>query len=184
MFVSHWFSFDLHVLVSKTVLAVNLATIADAPGPLRGIAAFALVAAVGGLLLFRYRAFVDRSIEASMATPVRSVGYGVAAHAVIGFAGVYLASQLGSAGGSVAFVAGVLVLLVVGSLGFVVVGSIIGSLMGTPDRRVGLAAGAGIAAIAGVLAPATGALVWFVVVSMGIGGPARRWLHADALDDV
>ena len=36
-----------------------------------------------------------------------------------------------------------------------------------------------IAGVAGILGPIAGGLLWFVVVSMGIGGLARSWLHAD-----
>lgn len=162
----------------------------EAPAPVRAAAGFALVAAIGGLLLWRYEPFLDRSIEASMATPLRSIAYGVAAHAVIAFAGVYLASQLtrygvfGSSGTLVAGGLGAIVLLLAASLGFTVVGSIIAELGGPWGRWVGLAAGAVIAGLAAFLGPMTGAVLWFVVVSMGIGGPARRWLHADAVEEL
>jgi hypothetical protein len=124
-----------------------------------------------------------------MAKPVRAIAYGVAAHAVIAFAGVYLASQLaqsgifGRNGALVAGVLGGLVLLLAGSLGFMVVGSILATLSGW-SPWAGVAAGGTLAGVAGLLEPMAGGLLWFVVVSMGIGGPARRWLHADAVDDL
>lgn len=161
-----------------------------APAPVRAVAAFVLVSAGGGLLRWRYEPFLDRSIDASMAKPVRAIAYGVAAHAVIAFAGVYLASQLaqsgifGTNGALVAGVLGGFVLLLAGSLGFLVVGSILATLGGSWSPWVGVAAGGTIAGVAGLLDPGIGGLLWFVVVSMGIGGPARRWLHADAVDDL
>lgn len=160
------------------------------PAPARAVGAFVLVSAVGGLLRWRYEPFLDRSIEASMSKPVRAIVYGIAAHAVLAFAGVYLASQLaqsgifGTNGTLVAGILGGLALLLVGSLGFMVVGSILATLSGSWSPWVGVAAGGTIAGVAGLLGPTSGGLLWFVVVSMGIGGPARRWLHADAVDDL
>lgn len=161
-----------------------------APAPVRAVAAFVLVSAGGGLIRWRYEPFLDRSIDASMAKPVRAIVYGVAAHAVIAFAGVYLASQLaqsgifGTNGALVAAVLGGLVLLLAGSLGFLVIGSILATLGGSWSPWVGVAVGGTIAGVAGLLDPTIGGLLWFVVVSMGIGGPARRWLHADAVEDL
>lgn len=161
-----------------------------APAPVRALVVFVLVAAVGGLLLWRFGPFVDRSIDASMARPLSSLVYGVAAHAVIAFGGVYLANQLGQVGlfGRSAGVLGValggLVVLLASSLGFTVVGSTVVELGWGPDRRVGVVAGAAIAATAALMEPLVAALLWFLLVSMGIGGPARNWLHADEVSRI
>ena len=125
------------------------------------------------------------SITASMASPLRSLAYGAAAHAVIAFVGVYLTSQLsrveisGQSVGALGVAVGVLVVLLAGSLGFVVVGSAVVEFGWERRRWYGLAVGALTAGVAGWLGPVAGGLLWFVVVSMGIGGPARNWLHAD-----
>lgn len=157
----------------------------DAPGPVRALAAFVLVSAIGGVLLWRYGSFVDRSIDASTARPLSSLGYGVAAHAVIAFGAVYLATQLagfevlGQNAGVLGVLGGLLLALLAGSLGFTVVGSIVVGLGRQRRPWYGLLVGAVIAGVAGGLDPLAGGVLWFVVVSMGIGGPARRWLHAD-----
>ena len=161
----------------------------DAPGPIRGLAAFLLVSAVGGLLLWRYEAFVGRSIEASMTRPLSSLGYGAAAHAVIAFAGLYLTTRLaqfvvyGQNVGIVGVLAGVLLVVLAGALGFTVVGSTLVEYGWEPRPWLGLLVGALIAGAAGSLGLVAGGVLWFVVVSMGIGGPTRRWLHADVTSE-
>lgn len=161
----------------------------DAPGAVRGLAAFVLVAALGGLMLWRYEPVVDRSIDASMARPLSSLAYGVAAHAVIAFGAGYLATQLagfdllGRNAGVVGLLVGLLLALLAGSLGFTVVGSTLAGLGGSLPRWSGPVVGALIAGVAGLLDPLHGGFLWFVVVSMGIGGAARRWLHADEIDE-
>lgn len=156
----------------------------DLPGPVRGTAAFVLVLLLGGLLLRRFEPFLERSVEASMDRPLASVGYGVAAHAVIAFGGVYLANQLtqvptgGWNAGAVGIAAGMLLVLLAAALGFTVVGSTVAGLWLEGRRWAGPVVGALFAGVAAALDPPIGWLLWFVVVSMGIGGPARKWLHA------
>lgn len=156
----------------------------DLPGPIRGAAASVLVLVVGAVLVWRYEAFLERSIDASMERPLASVGYGVAAHAVIAFAGVYLANQLagvptaGWNAGIVGVVVGLLLVLAASALGFTVVGSAVSGLWLGDRRWAGPVVGALLAGGAAAVDPRVGALLWFVVVSMGIGGPARKWLHA------
>lgn len=161
--------------------------ILDAPAPVRALAAFAIVSVLGGLLLWRYAPFVDRAIESSMARPLSSLAYGVAAHAVIAFGGVYLTNQLaqitmqGQSVGAIGVLVGLLLVLLAAALGFTVVGSTVVSAVWGEQRWYGLVVGACIAGVAGFLGSTAGGLLWFVVVSMGIGGPARRWLHADEI---
>lgn len=170
------------------VLSLGPSAVVDAPGPARAVAAFALVATLGLVLLWRYGAFVDRSTDASVARPLSSLVHGVAAHAVIAFGAVYMATQLagfdvlGRNAGAVGLLLGLLLALLAGSLGFTVVGSTLAGLGGALPRWSGPVVGAVIAGVAGLLDPLHGGFIWFVVVSMGIGGAARRWLHADEVD--
>lgn len=164
--------------------------ILDLPWPIRGIAAFLLVLLVGGVLVRRYDAFLDRSIDASMERPLASVVYGAAAHAVIAFAGVYMATQLARAptagwnAGIVGLLVGLLLVLVASALGFTVVGSTVVGYWSGDRRWGGPVVGAALAGVAAAVDPAIGWLPWFVIVSMGIGGPVRRWLHASEGPDV
>lgn len=170
------------------VQVAGLSAVVDAPGPARALVAFVVVLAAGGLLLWRVEPFVDRAIEASMARPLSSLAYGIAANAVIAFGAVYLTNQLaqleafGRSVGVVGVAAAALVVLFVAALGLTVVGSTTVELAWQRSLRGGLLLGALVAAVAGLLDPLVGGLLLFVPVSMGIGGPARAWLHADETD--
>ncbi|HKJ58931.1 MAG TPA: hypothetical protein VKA37_06865 [Halobacteriales archaeon] len=170
---------------SVPLQTASVSAILDASGPVRGLAAFVLVSVLGALLLWRYEPFVERSIDASMERPLSSLAYGVAAHAVIAFGGVYLVNQLtnleayGWNAGSIGVLVGLLVVLLAASLGFVVVGSTVVEFAWGQSHWYGLVVGALVAGVAGFLGSFAGGTLWFVVVSMGIGGPARNWLHAD-----
>lgn len=165
---------------------VEPAAVAGVAGPVRGVVAFGLVLLVGAGLRWRHAPFVDRAIDASMSRPVVSLGYGLAAHAVIAFASVYLTAQLARAGGlgptalDVGAVIGGAALLAVAGLGFTVLGSVLAGLGGRESDRWGAVVGAAVAGVVAALDPVLGGLAWFVVVSTGIGGPTREWLHASA----
>lgn len=165
--------------------AVDPSVLLDAPGPVRALAAFVGVLVAGGVLLWRADAFVDRSIRTSMARPLVSLGYGVAANAVIAFGAVYLISQLaqleayGQSVGVVGVAVAAAVVLATAALGLTVVGSTVVEFAWRRDHRVGLVLGALVAGAAGLLDVTVGGMLLFVLVSMGIGGPARAWLHAD-----
>lgn len=164
--------------------AVDPTAVTEAPGPIRGAVAFVGVSLLGLVLVRRFGAFLDRSIEASMDRPLWSVAYGLAGHAVVAFASVYLASQLaqlptsGWNAGVVGVGAGLLLYAVASSLGFTVVGSVVVALRSEERWWAGPLVGALLAGIAAVVPPPAGWLVWFVVVSIGIGGPVRKWFHA------
>ena len=164
--------------------AVDGTIIADLPGPVRGAVAFVLVLLLGGIILWRFGSFLDRAIDASTERPVVSVGYGVAAHVVIAFAGVYLATQLAGAptggwdAGVVGIVAGLLLVLLVSALGFAVVGSAVAALWLDGSRWTGLLVGSLLAGGSAAVDPLVGGVLWFVLVSTGIGGTVRRWIHA------
>lgn len=169
---------------SGLLQAVDPTAVFDLPRVVRGVAAFAIVLALGALVVWRFGPFLARSIEASLERPVASVGYGAAANVVIVFGGVYLTSQLAqlSAGGWNAWVVGVavglLLVLLATALGFTVVGSTVAALWLADRPWAGPVVGAALAGGAAALDPLVGGLVWFVVVAIGIGGPARRWVHA------
>lgn len=170
--------------------AIGPDAITDTWWPVRALATFVVVAGLGGLLVSRYEPFVDRSIDASMDQPLSSFGHGVAAHAVIAFAAVYLADKFGrfgvldGNGPMVGLLVGVLLALAAGTIGFTVVGSTIVELRGDRRHELGLMVGALIASSAVAVATTTGAFLWFVVVSIGIGGAVRKWLHASAVPEV
>lgn len=157
----------------------------EQPAPVRGLAGFLVVAGLGVALRWRYGGFVDRAIAASMNRPVAALAYGVAANAVLAFAGFYLTTQLGSSvlgpvGGTLGFVAGAGLLVLAGAVGFTVVGTTVVGVVAGDGSPFGPVVGGALAAVAVALDPLTGGVLWFVLVSMGIGGPARRWLNADA----
>lgn len=166
--------------------AVGLDAVVEAPWPLRAFATFVLVAGLGGVLVYRHESFLDRSIDASAERPLASLGYGLAAHAVIAFTAVYLANKLGrygvlgQDGPLVGLLLGGLLAVAAATVGFTVVGVTVAGLRGGRRHELGLALGGLVAAAAVALASTASALVWFVVVSMGIGGAVRKWLHASA----
>lgn len=160
----------------------------DAPGLVRGLAAFGVVLVLGAGIRWRYAGMVDRAIDASAAKPLSSLGYGVAAHLTIVFFSFYAASQLAQltfSGWSLAGVgvlAGVLILAAVAALGFTVVGTAALSTRWEVGPWHGLLAGAVAAGVIALAEPLLAAMLWVILVSTGIGGPVRRWFHA--ADDV
>lgn len=162
----------------------NPTGLVDLPGLVRGLLAFVVVLLLGGALLWRYDEVVERSIDASTDRPLSSLGYGVAAHATLLFAGIYLASQLGPLRlsgrslGPLGIWVGVVLLAGAAGLGFTVVGSAAVERVGDRPRWQGLIVGAALAGVAGVVDPLVGGVVWVVAVSTGIGGPVRAWFLA------
>lgn len=170
--------------------AVDPAAFVDLPGPVRALVVFALVLLLGGGLLWRFEPFVDRSIDATLARPLWAVGYGVAAHATIGFAGLYLSTRLGQVNVSgwnasgIGVLIGVLLVLLAGALGFSVVGTTLVGLLDDGGPWSGLIVGAVIAGAVAVVDPFFGGVAWVAIASLGIGGAVRRWVHASAVPDV
>jgi hypothetical protein len=163
---------------------VDPTAIADVATPIRVVVAFVSVLLFGGALLVRSEGFVDRSVEATMEHPLKSLGYGALAQGLVAFFGLYGLSQLTAigVGGSLLTTAGLAVIavawLLLAGLGFVVVGSALTDAAGDRQLWPGLAIGAAIGAAVWMLPTVLLALgAWTVVVSMGIGGPARRWFH-------
>lgn len=169
--------------------AVDPARLLDAPGPVRAAVAFLVVLLAGGVLLWRFEPFVERSMEASTTHPLWSLGYGLAAQVVLAFGGVYLASQLapirisGWSAGGLGAIVGVGLLLLAGVVGFTVVGQIVVDRRAPRNRLAGLLVGSLVAGAAAIVDPLVGGLVWLVVVATGIGGPVRTWFHASSEHD-
>lgn len=169
---------------------IDPTTVTDVSGPVRAVGSFVLVLLVGGAFLTFAEGFVDRSVDASMESPLRSIVYGLLAQISVALLGTYTASQIAGLGsgrpiiGLIAF--GILVLgwLVLAGFGFIVVGGGLTDAAGNRQLWSGVAIGAGVAAFVWVLPTVLiAALVSIIVVSAGIGGPTKRWLHASAGDD-
>lgn len=174
--------------VAGALAGVDPTTLLATSGPVRAALAFLLVAGFGGLLVRRRGGFLDRSVDATTARPLAAIAYGVAAHLLIAFAGVYLTTRLGQVevAGVNASSLGVVVLAVLvlsaGVLGFTVVGATLVDVWGGRGEWAGPVVGAVVAGAVTVVEPAVGAIGWLLVVSVGIGGPFRRWIHASAVD--
>jgi O-antigen ligase len=150
----------------------------------RAAGSFLLLLLFGTGVLYRYDGLADRSLDATLERPALSIVYGVMAHLMVWFAAVSFLSQVSRVGvgqraASLAIVAAVgLVFLTLGALGFLVVGTWLTALRGERRPWNGLVVGAAIAALGLlVLPPVGGAVVWSVVVSVGIGGLVRTWVH-------
>lgn len=144
-----------------------------------------LVLVSGGTVLYLSEEFVDRSVDASMESPVRSVLYGILAQVSVVFLGAYAVGQLAGIGsvGPLLSAAGIGIVAVLwialSGLGFTVVGASATDAAGERQLWPGLAIGAAVAASVWLLPTfLSGLLAWIVVVSIGIGGPTKEWLHA------
>jgi hypothetical protein len=157
----------------------------DVPAPVRAAVAFVLTVAFGGAVIYRYGGRIDGAVDASMTSPLLSVVYGIVAYGLVGAAVLYVYSQLVLLGveSVVLTVAAAAVLLSLGGLGFVVIGTWLADVLGVDSPWLGLV-GVGLVGAAAlfVLPPSAGLLVWFGIAAVGVGGPARRWIHADAVD--
>lgn len=156
--------------------------VVDASALARAGGSFVLVLTFGVALVYLAEEFVDGSVDASMDSPLQSVGYGLAALVVVGFFGVYAISQLAGvsdvAVGLATVALGVFVLALAG-LGFTVVGARLTGVGGERRLRLGAAVGATISALVW-FAPSFGLALsaWILLASVGVGGPTERWIHA------
>lgn len=180
-------------LVASTLLQpMNPRVIVDLPGVFRAPVAFLVVLLFGAALLWRYDEIVERSIEPAIDRPLSSMGYGIATHFTIVFFGVYAASQLSqlSVAGrilpDIGIWIGVFLLGLIAAIGFTVIGTAAIEIGWEHHQWYGLLVGATLAGLAALVDPLVGGLVWIVIVSTGIGGRVRVWLHAaedtDAVD--
>ncbi len=152
---------------------------------LRAVVVFVLVVPFGAGMLVRYRGVVDRGLDASTESPAVSVVYGVLAHIGILFAAGVFSTQLANAGldqqtlavGSTLVLGAVL--LTLGGLGFAVLGTWLVDLRGEGKRWHGLVAVSALGAGGWLLPTLAGLAVWTLLVSVGIGGATRKWIHAE-----
>lgn len=173
-------AFNSPVLQSTDPLAVL-----DVPPLVRAVASFLVVLLVGGAIIYQYGGRLDAAVDATTEEPLSSVLYGVVAIGVAVFLIGYAFSQLSTLGAtalvftlSVVILGGILSVL--GGFGFVVVGLSVTRLLDTGDPWIGLVTAGTVGALAWFLLPALVALVvWFGIAAVGIGGPARVWMHAD-----
>lgn len=162
--------------------------VADASAPVRATGSFVLVLLFGGVLVYQAEEFVDRAVDTSMESPLRSVVYGVAAQVTVVFFGFYAISQLARISRPVVALAGVALAvfaLTLAAFGFAVVGAKLTELAGERRLPLGVVLGAAISAVAW-LAPSftLGLFAWIFVSAVGLGGPTERWLHASRSVDV
>lgn len=160
-----------------------------ASGPIRAAAVFLLTVAFGGAILHRSSGWIDDAVEASMARPLSSLGYGLAAYVIALFVVSYAAGQLARLGldARILSLLGGLVIAVIvlsfGGVGFAVVGAWVTELLGERDPWAGLVGVASVSAVAWVVLPAAPAvLLWLGIAAVGLGGPTRRWIREPDAD--
>jgi len=182
-------------MTSATLLAVPWITavegigptaVLDVPEPIRAVVIFALVVVFGGVVLARHGEFVDRSVDASMESPLKGLVYGVVLQGGLVMAWGYLYANVlqfvapGSIVGLSVLAAGAASLLVVAGVGLTVVGASVFDVVSYRQLWPGLIVGAGLGAGATLVPiPAVAVAIWVVVVGVGVGGPTRRWVHDD-----
>lgn len=177
------------ILAFLSPMQLGLRSLTDAPPAVRATAAFLLSTLFGGLVLYRYGNRLPAAVEVSMANPLVSLVYGFAAYGLLVFIAGYAYSQIarvGVAGRTVSLVGGAVIgvaLFALGGVGFAVVGGWVADTAGLRDAWFGLVATGLFAAAAVFVFPfALGSLAWFAVAAVGLGGPVKRWIHADTAD--
>ena len=160
--------------------------VAGVPPLYRAAGSFVLVALFGVAVLSWSQRFVEGSVEASKARPHVSVVYGLVAYGLVGFLGMLFLVQLSFVGltdSSLAYVVAGLIgvgMLVLAGLGYAVVGSALVELVAERQPWNGLVLGAVLSGLAVlVLPPLAGLLAWVVLAAVGVGGPVRKWMHAE-----
>lgn len=153
--------------------------------PLRAVATFLLAVPVGMVVLRNYGSRVDRGLDASTDRPLVSVVYGVMAHLLLFFAAMVVSFQFASTDidETVVLVGGVAVLGVIfvslAGFGLAVIGTWLAELRGGGRPWQGLLAAGAVGAMGWLLPLVAGLVVWTTLVSIGIGGSAREWVHAE-----
>jgi hypothetical protein len=167
--------------------ALDPSVVADTSAPIRAAVSFLSTVLFGGLVIYQYGGRLGPAVTASTDSPLLSALYGVIAYGGGVFLFGYAFSQLFQVGVDTRLLVLVigplfaLFVLVLGGAGFVVVGAWLTSVLGTRSLWTGLVALGGLTAVGWLLLPALLAfVVWLAVAAVGIGGPVRRWLHADA----
>jgi len=169
--------------------AFDPAIVTEAPGVARAGAAFVLTVLFGGAVIYRYGGKLDDAVTASMSRPLVSTIYGFMAFGIVLFLLGYAFNQVAKLGLD-ATVLWVIISVVVGAtifslggMGFVVVGAWAAETLGTTDPWLGLVGVGAVSAVVWLLLPfVVGALVWVIIAAVGIGGPARHWVHGTTTD--
>lgn len=167
--------------------AVDPTIVAETSGLTRAVLSFFLTVFFGGAVIYRYGDRLDDAVDASIDNPLLSVVYGIIAYGGVVFLFGYAYSQLARVGvetGAIAVVAipafGGLVLLL-GGAGFAVVGAWLASIADFRDPQTGLVAVSIAGGLGWLLLPdAFAVLTWLGIAAVGIGGPVRRWFHAES----
>lgn len=150
----------------------------------QALASFLLVLCVAAVARSRRPALLERAVDATLQRPLRAPLYGVAVAVVGAVVAAYAVKQMGRLGGGVglataAAAVGVGGAIVAGGFGFVVVGAGMATVLGARRPWTGPLLGAGVSAIVLVALPIpVGTVVWALVAATGLGGSARRWVHA------
>ncbi|QIO24659.1 hypothetical protein [Haloarcula sp. JP-L23] len=167
--------------------AFDPTTVTDASPTFRAAASFFLTVLFGGAVIYRDGGRIEAAVESSRRRPLVAALYGLMAFGVVTFFVAYALSQLANLGvGATAVgVIGVVVLgialLTLGGLGFAVVGVWVTEVFGGRDPWIGLVGVGAVSAIAWLVLPVVVSLVvWLAIAAVGIGGPAREWVHGSA----
>jgi hypothetical protein len=166
--------------------SVDPSMVEDVPVPIRAGIVFALVLVVGAGFLWRYGPFVHRSIDASMDRPFSSFIYGLFAFGMVAFVSLLIVvqgTQFGVAVRELTLLGtglGGFLSLVLGSLGYLILGAKLTDFLGPRQPWNGVVFGAAIGAVAWLVLPVVfAAAAWLLGAAVGLGGPMRRWMHAD-----
>lgn len=160
---------------------IDVPTFIVSGGPVRAILIVVLLSVLGLGVCWWNGGLLDRSIDAAAERPFASLGYGLATHGAIAFAGFYLTAKLGRVPldgyfvGWLGVLIGVGMILVTAAVGFAVVGTVIVGAFRETTGPAGVIVGALMAGSISLLEPVVGVVTWLILVSAGIGGFARRW---------
>jgi hypothetical protein len=157
----------------------------EAPPTVRAGVALVSTLLFGGGTLYWFGGRLGEAVDASAESLPLSLLYGVMAYVLVVFLVGYAFSQLSRIGAAsplltslLVAVLAVFVLSLVG-YGFAVDGTWVADAAGLSDPWVGLVLVAGFTTMVWLVAPFfVGLLVWGAVAAVGLGGPARRWVHA------
>lgn len=171
--------------VNDLLQAFTPGTFTDAPRTVRAGVSLVSTLLFGGGTLYWFGGRLNDAVDASADSPLLSLLYGVMAYGFAFFLVGYAYSQLARAGAVSPLVSSVLVVvlavfvLTLGGYGFAVAGAWLSSMAGFPDPWPGLVGLVAVSTVAWLLGPfVVGLAVWAGVAALGLGGPARRWVHA------
>lgn len=178
----------LTLSLSPTAAAQPLgpSTIVDATGTTRALVSFVLVCFVGAAILSWKGEFVDRAVDDTLERPLVGVVYGLLAYVLVLFAALYVASvitRFALVGTSLGYlVLGILVggVALLAGFGSLVAGTLVVDILVARRPWQGLVLGAVLGAVGWLVLPDMAALaVWVLLPAVGLGGPMRKWVHAD-----